>query len=54
MKFDVIGASAGVDVSVNKISENNGIEIYELKAIYAEEQIPEQFKLSFRVPDVEM
>ena len=54
MKFDVIGASAGVDVSVNKISENGGIEIYEIRAIYAEEQIPEQFKLSFRVPDVEM
>ena len=54
MKFDIIGASAGVDVSVNKISEKGGIEIYELKAIYAEEQIPEQFKLSFRIPDVEI
>ena len=33
MKFDIIGASAGANISINKISEKGGIELYELKAI---------------------
>ena len=53
MDFKIIGASAGVDISIDKISDDSGIELYKLTAIYSEEQIPEHFRIRFSIPDVD-
>ena len=54
MDFKILDAPAGADISVNKISEKDGIELYELRAVYSEEQIPSQFKVFFSIPDVDI
>ena len=52
MNFKIIDAPMGVDISVNKLSEDGGIALYDLRAVYSEEQIPSRFKVCFSVPDV--
>lgn len=40
--------------SVNSLSCGGGIELYEVRAVYPEERIPEPFKVTFSVPHVDI
>lgn len=42
------------NVSFNRIFSESGIELYELKVVYDDVQIPEQFKLTFSIPNVDI
>ena len=46
--------SGDVNISIEKISQEDGIALYEVKAKYLKEQIPESFAVMFSVPHVEL
>ncbi|MBQ2743124.1 MAG: alpha-galactosidase [Oscillospiraceae bacterium] len=46
--------SENVKVTINSISDKDGIALYELKAVYSEEQIPEKFTVTFAIPDADI
>ena len=43
----------GENISLNSIFRENGIELYELKVVYDDVHIPEQFKLTFSIPNID-
>ena len=46
--------SENVKVTINNVSDNDGVALYELKAVYSEEQIPEKFTVTFAIPDADI
>ena len=42
-----------VKLSINILSEENGIGLYEVKAVYPQEQIPETFSITFSTPVID-
>ena len=42
-----------VKLSINLLSKENGIELYEVKAVYPQEQIPETFSITFSTPVID-
>lgn len=54
MNFKITDAPKGVDISVNKLFEDGGIALYDLRAVYSEEQIPSRFKVCFSVPNADI
>ena len=52
MKFGYI-VTDGAEVSVTRISEEAGVRLYRVTASYPTEQIPEPFKVTFSIPDVD-
>ena len=46
--------SGDVNISIEKISQEDGIALYEVKAKYLKEQIPESFAVMFSVPHVDI
>lgn len=53
MNFKIEGAN-DENVSLNRIFSESGIELYELKVVYDDVRIPEQIKLTFSIPDVDV
>lgn len=53
MNFKIEGAN-DKNVSLNRIFSESGIELYELKVVYDDLRIPEQIKLTFSIPDVDI
>lgn len=49
-----IKCAGSANVSINLLSKENGIERYEMKAVYPEKQTPEQLTVTFAIPNKEV
>ncbi|MDD6799819.1 MAG: alpha-galactosidase [Firmicutes bacterium] len=54
MGLKIKGGSPNAEISIDALRENDGILTFDVKMIFDREEIPEQFTISFSIPNIEM
>lgn len=54
MEFKIKGGSPNAKIRIDEMSENDGILTFDVKMSFEKEEIPEQFTVSFSVPDIDI